>query len=304
LSDLERIRRALRGELRQNEPLNLHTSLRVGGPADLYAEPLDLDDLVALVGALDADGVPWFIIGGGCNLLVKDGGYRGAAISLKNLDFIEPRPDGMYAGAGAGTRALANHARDRGLTGLEFLAGIPGTLGGALRMNAGAHGSEILEHVTSVEMLCNGRLVRSDRKALDYGYRCLQLDHNKIIIAAEFQLAPGDRETIAATIEELLKKRLESQQVGFPTAGSFFKNPPGLAAWRLIDEAGLRGQSVGGAHVSGVHANFLVNRGGATAADFQRLAAIIKERVFARSGVRLEEEVRIIGEDREQRCRQ
>jgi UDP-N-acetylmuramate dehydrogenase len=294
---VERIRGLFRGELRQDELLQRHTSLKVGGPADLFAVPQDVDDLQVLVAGLDAGMIPWFVIGGGFNLLVRDGGFRGAAISLKKLDRIELRPAGLYAMAGANNRDLVNFARDRELSGLEFLAGIPGTLGGALRMNAGAHGSEIFDRVARVEMLCSGQLRNFDKKALEYGYRRLQLEHNKIIIAAGFQFVPGSREMISATIDDCLKKRLENQQVGFPTAGSFFKNPPGLAAWRLIDETGLRGFCVGGAQVSEIHCNFLVNRGGATADDFQQLAAIIRDRVFDRSGVRLEEEVRIIGEE-------
>ena len=294
---VEQIRDIFHGELREDEPLQRHTSLKVGGPADLYAEPRDVADLRELVVGLDAGQIPWFVIGGGYNLLVRDGGFRGTAISLKKLDHIELHPDGLYAGAGADNRALANFAREQELTGLEFLTGIPGRLGGALRMNAGAHGSEILDHVTWVEMLCSGCLIKYNKKTLNYGYRRLQLDHNKIIVAAKFQLLPGCREMISANIDDCLKKRLQSQQVGFPTAGSFFKNPPGLSAWRLIDEAGLRGYAVGGAQVSEIHSNFLVNRGGATAADFQELAAIIRERVYDRSGVRLEEEVRIIGEE-------
>jgi UDP-N-acetylmuramate dehydrogenase len=293
---INRIRKTFRGRLLENEPLDRHTSLRVGGPADLYAEPQDAADLHQLVDTLDAGAIPWFIIGGGYNLLVRDGGFRGAVFSLKNFDRIEIRPEGLYAEAGVNNRALAGFALEQGLAGLEFMAGIPGTLGGALRMNAGAHGGEILDHVTRLEMLCSGRLLQTDKKNLDYGYRRLQLDHNKIIIAAEFQLAPGSREMISATIDDCLRKRLQSQQVGFPTAGSFFKNPPGLAAWRLIDQAGLRGFRIGGAQVSEIHSNFLVNRGGATATDFEQLAAIIRERVFDSSGVGLEAEVMIIGE--------
>jgi len=293
---INRIRKTFRGRLLENEPLDRHTSLRVGGPADLYAEPQDAADLRQLVDTLDAGAIPWFIIGGGYNLLVRDGGFRGAVFSLKNFDRIEIRPEGLYAEAGVTNRVLAGFALEQGLAGLEFMAGIPGTLGGALRMNAGAHGGEILDHVTRLEMLCSGRLLQTDKKNLDYGYRRLQLDHNKIIIAAEFQLAPGSREMISATIDDCLRKRLQSQQVGFPTAGSFFKNPPGLAAWRLIDQAGLRGFRIGGAQVSEIHSNFLVNRGGATATDFEQLAAIIRERVFDGSGVGLEAEVMIIGE--------
>src|SRR6185369_6776347 len=179
----------------------------------------------------------------------------------------------------------------------EFLIGIPGTVGGALCMNAGAHGGEIFDSVATLEILGGEELVKYGKNKLNYGYRRLQLDPDKIIISAEFRLVPGSREKISATMVSNLEKRQESQKVGFPNAGSFFKNPAGQAAWRLIDEAGLRGCSVGGAQVSEVHTNFLVNRGGATAADFLKLAASVKEKVFAKSGIKLEEEVRIVGEE-------
>ena len=164
-------------------------------------------------------------------------------------------------------------------------------------MNAGAHGSEIFDHLVALELLDGDGVQYCDKKTLQYGYRRLQLDPNKIIIAADFQLAAGTRETISAAMDTCLRKRRETQQVRFPNAGSFFRNPEGLAAWKLIDEAGLRGMSVGGAQVSEAHTNFLVNIGGAKAEDFIRLAAIVKERVLNTSGVSLEEEVRIMGED-------
>ena len=164
-------------------------------------------------------------------------------------------------------------------------------------MNAGAHGGEIFNHLVSLEILGDDGIQSHDKKTLNYGYRCLQLDPNKIIIAANFQLATGSRKEISTAMDAYLQNRREAQQVRFPNAGSFFKNPSGQPAWKLIDEAGLRGITIGGAQVSEVHTNFLVNRGGAKAADFLRLAAIVKERVFAASGIQLEEEVRITGED-------
>ena len=194
-------------------------------------------------------------------------------------------------------RDLARLAEAHGLSGLEFLVGIPGTIGGALRMNAGAHGGEIFDHLTTLELLDDEGVREYDKKTLEYGYRRLQLDPNKIIIAANFQLAPGSHETISSAMDACLQKRRDAQLVRFPNAGSFFRNPPGQAAWKLIDEAGLRGMTVGGAQVSEVHTNFLINRGGAKAVDFLQLAAIIKEKVYAASGIQLEEEVRIAGED-------
>ena len=294
----EAIRANFRGELLEQEPLSLHISLKVGGPADIFAIPRDMSDLKSLVRYLDEQQIPRLVIGGGYNLLVRDGGFRGIAITLRNLNHLAVRPGGeIRAEAGGRNIDLARLTEVHGLTGLEFLIGIPGTIGGALRMNAGAHGGEIFDHLVSLEVLGNDGLVTHDRKTLNYGYRCLQLDPNKIIIAANFQLAAGNRETIATAMDACLQKRRDAQQVRFPNAGSFFRNPPGQAAWRLIDEAGLRGMTVGGAQVSDVHANFLVNRGGAKAADFLSLATIVKKKVFAVSGIQLEEEVRITGED-------
>jgi UDP-N-acetylmuramate dehydrogenase len=294
----ENIRAVFRGELLQQEQISLHTSLKVGGPADLFAIPLDVEDLQRLVKVLDEQLIPRIVIGGGYNLLVRDGGFRGAVISLEKINHLAVRQGGeIRAEAGGRNIDLARLAEVHGLSGLEFLVGIPGTIGGALRMNAGAHGGEIFDHLVSLEILGDNELLTHDKKTLIYGYRRLQLDPNKIIIAANFQLSTGSRETISTAMNACLQKRREAQQVMFPNAGSYFKNPPGQTAWRLIDEAGLRGMTVGGAQVSEVHTNFLVNRGGAKTVDFLRLAAIVKEKVFSTSGILLEEEVRITGED-------
>jgi len=295
---LDQLRTVFKGTLLEQEPLALHTSLRVGGPADAFAIPRDIEDLQRLVSALAGLQVPWLVIGGGYNLLVRDGGFRGVAISLEKINHLAVSPEGtVRAEAGGRNIDLARLAEAHGLSGLEFLVGIPGTIGGALRMNAGAHGGEIFDHLSTLELLDDEGVRKYDKKTLEYGYRRLQLDPNKIIIAADFLLSAGGRETISAAMDACLQKRRDAQQVRFPNAGSFFKNPPGQSAWRLIDEAGLRGKTVGGAQVSEVHSNFLVNRGKATTADFLSLAAIVKEKVYAGSGIRLEEEVRITGED-------
>lgn len=292
------IRAVFKGGLLEGEPLSRHTSLRVGGPADIFATPRDAEDLQNLVKVLNDQQIPRIVIGGGYNLLVRDGGFRGVAISLEKINQLVVRQAGeIRAEAGARTIDLARLAETHGLGGLEFLVGIPGTVGGAIRMNAGAHGGEIFDHLVSLEILGDTGVLTHDKKTLNYGYRSLQLDPDKIIISANFRLAAGRRDEISAAMAACLQKRRDAQQVSLPNAGSFFRNPPGQAAWRLIDEAGLRGTSVGGAQVSEVHTNFLVNRGGATASDFLRLATMVKEKVFAASGIQLEEEVRITGED-------
>ena len=294
----EDIRSAFRGELLEQEPLARHTSLRVGGPADLFAIPQDRDDLLRLLKALARQQIPWIVIGGGYNLLIRDGGFRGVVISLKKLSHMEVvGSDTIHVEAGLRNIDLARLAEAHALTGLEFLAGIPGSVGGAVRMNAGAHGGEIFDSITHVDLLVDGDIRRYDKKTLDFGYRHLQLDPDKIIIAATFQLATGTQENISTIMDTYLLIRQDAQKVRYPNAGSFFKNPSGLAAWKLIEDAGLRGLTIGAAQVSEVHTNFLVNRGDATAANFLELAAIVKDRVFKNSAVLLAEEVQIMGED-------
>ena len=291
------IKGCIRGEVLDNEPLARHTSLKVGGPADLFVIPNDLADLKALMATLGANGIPWMVIGGGYNLLVRDGGYRGAVISLKGFARLEQLDaDLIVADAGVTTGTLALFAAERGLDGIEFLIGIPGTLGGALTMNAGAHGAALLDRVESLEILRGGEVAVTERGKLNYGYRFLSLADDEIIVSATFRLALGNIIEIEERIGAYLDHRHKSHRVGYPNAGSFFRNPDGMQAWRLIADAGLSGCRVGGAQVSEVHANFLVNRGGAKAADFIELGRIIKEKVMESCGITLEEEVRIVGE--------
>ncbi|HEX8960414.1 MAG TPA: UDP-N-acetylmuramate dehydrogenase [Geobacteraceae bacterium] len=291
-------RERIRGELLVDEPLSLHTSLKVGGPADLFVAPADLADLRGLLRFLADHGAPYLVIGGGYNLLVRDGGFRGVAVALRNLHELEALPGGLLgAGAGVTNGALVRFSEERQLAGLEFLIGIPGSVGGALAMNAGAHGESVLERLENLTTLAGGELRTRTREELAYGYRFLQLEPGEVIVKAAFRLAQGNPAEIEERIERFLAHRRNTQRVSHPNAGSFFKNPEGEQAWRLVDGAGLRGCRIGGAQVSEVHANFLVNRGGATAKDFLALAALIKERVKETSGIDLEEEVRIVGED-------
>ncbi|TWJ33136.1 UDP-N-acetylmuramate dehydrogenase [Geobacter argillaceus] len=290
--------RQFRGELRENEPLAGHTSLRVGGPADWLALPADRDDLLGLLAVLESKRLPWLVIGGGYNLLVRDGGFRGVVISLERLAAVERLPgDRIRAEAGATNQQLARFCRDEWLTGLEFLAMIPGTVGGALAVNAGAYGAAVMERVVRLVTRTGGSLREWGATERTFGYRRHVMAPGEVILAAEFQLSPGDADTIDTLLADYRAHRQESQRISLPNAGSFFKNPLGEQAWRLIDRAGLRGCQVGGAQVAEAHANFLVNAGGATARDFLELAALVKERVRSTSGVELEEEVRIVGED-------
>ena len=294
----EEITRGIRGEVLEKEPLSRHTSLKVGGPADLFVIPADRDDLVQLIDNLHTAQVPYLVIGGGYNLLVRDKGFRGVAISLWRLATVTASVDGVvYAGAGATNGALVRFCEEERLAGLEFLAGIPGTVGGSLAVNAGAHGEALIDRVERLETLRDGKVTSTPREEIRHGYRYLELAPGEIVIGATFRLSRGDGARIGERIEGFLAHRRQAQRVSFPNAGSFFKNPPGEQAWRLIAAAGLRGERVGGAQVAEAHTNFLVNRGGATAADFLELAARVKERVLATSGIRLEEEVRIVGEE-------
>lgn len=270
----------------------------MGGPADLFAVPEDGGDLQELLRQLEERKVPRLMIGRGYNLLVRDKGFRGAVISLERLDRIsEEGEQFIRAEAGAENLAVVRFAQQRGLGGIGFIAGIPGTVGGAIRMNAGAYGSGILEHTESLTLLRDGTVAEYGMKELEYGYRRLDLQRGDIVLTALFRLVERDHRETEEEIRKDLELRRTRHNVGYPSAGSFFKNPPGQAAWRVIDAAGMRGFSVGGAQVSEVHSNFLVNRGGATAADFLELAKLVKEAVFRGCGIKLEEEVRIVGEE-------
>jgi UDP-N-acetylmuramate dehydrogenase len=219
-------------------------------------------------------------------------------ISLRNLRSLGKLPGNRVdVEAGVTNGALVRFAEERLLTGMEFLIGIPGTVGGAVSVNAGAHGETVLDRLETLTTLRNDGIQVTAREKLDCGYRYLTLAPGEIVVSATFRLDRGGAAEIEARIEGFLAHRRNSQRVSHPNAGSFFKNPEGMQAWRLIDRAGLRGHRIGGAQVAEAHANFLVNRGGATTRDFLELAALIKEKVKEQSGIELEEEVRIVGED-------
>lgn len=278
--------------------MSRHTSLKVGGPADLFAIPEDADDLKSLISQLSSASMPWLAVGRGYNLLVRDGGIRGAVISLERFARIEARGEGLImAEAGAENLAVVRFGQTMGRGGIGFISGIPGTIGGAVRMNAGAYGEGLLERAACLTLLRDGEIREFCISQLDYGYRRLSLEPGDILLAVLLRLEERDPADTEEEIRRDLELRRSKHNVGFPSAGSFFKNPPGQAAWKLIDAADLRGGSVGGAAVSEQHSNFLVNKGGATAADFLELADKVKAAVLKTSGVLLEEEVRIVGED-------
>ena len=276
--------------------MHLHTSLKVGGPADLYAIPEDAEDLQNLLLGLSERQMPWLTVGRGYNLLVRDKGFSGAIISLERFNRITTVGAALIkAEAGAENLAVVRYAQKLGLGGLGFISGIPGTIGGAIKMNAGAYGEGILEHTEYLTLLRGGEIRDYRIQELDYGYRHLKLADGDIVLAATFRFDERDHRLTEEEIRKDLELRRTKHNVGFPSAGSFFKNPKGQAAWRLIDAAGMRGVTVGGAQVSTVHSNFLINIGNAEAQDFLDLAVLVKNAVFTTSGVTLEEEVRIVG---------
>ncbi len=292
----------LRGELTSRASLARFTSWRAGGPADLLYRPADRDDLASFVRQTRGHGMPT-VIGLGSNLLVRDGGVRGAVAVLHNPGAALAVADGLvYADAGVAAPKLARFAALKSCAEAEFLAGIPGTVGGALAMNAGCYGGEAWRHVARVEVLLSSGAF-AVRTPADYaiGYRSVTRADGSacdgIFTAAWFRFPHGDSQAARQRIRELLQRRIDSQPLGVPNAGSVFRNPPGDHAARLVEACGLKGYAHGGAQVSAKHANFIVNPGGrARAADIEALIGHVQAQVRACTGVLLEPEVRIIGE--------
>ena len=283
--------------IRQDVGLEKYTTLRVGGPADYFAEPETEAQLCALVGAAGKMELPVLLLGNGSNLLVRDGGFRGLAVHIgKRFSRVDRTDTGLAAQAGALLSALSRTALEEGLAGLEFAQGIPGSVGGGVYMNAGAYGGELGKTIVSVRVW-DGTAVRAvPEEEMAFGYRHSRaMEEGWLILGADFRLETGDREAIAAAMQDYAARRREKQPLEYPSAGSFFKRPAGHFAGALIEQAGLKGASVGGAQVSRKHAGFLINTGGAAAADFLRLMEQVQDTVEKRFGVRLEPEVRIVG---------
>ncbi len=286
-----------RGEIVGNAPLAALTWFRTGGRAETLFRPADEEDLASFLGALDP-GVPVTVIGLGANLLVRDGGVPGVVVVLgKPFGGIVFEGAGVVrAGAGAPGAAVARACRDRALAGTEFLSGIPGTVGGGLRMNAGAYGREFADIVLDARVLDPGGRRRTlSRAELGMSYRHCAVPEGWIFVSARLRTSPGEASEIAARMAGIAERRRLDQPLQTPTGGSTFKNPPGCRAWELIDAAGCRGLSVGGASVSRRHCNFLVSDGSASAADIETLGEKVRARVLAETGVALEWEIRRIG---------
>jgi len=286
----------LRGRVQADAPLGTLTWFRVGGPAEVLVRPADVDDLRTLLRGLPLE-IPVMVIGAASNLIVRDGGVRGVVIRLaRGFNAIEVEPDGVTAGAAALDVTVAEHAAVAGLAGLEFLSGIPGTIGGAVAMNAGAYGTEVVDRLDWAEIVTrSGEFFRLSTPQLNLAYRHSDLPPGGIVVRARFRADRGDLPTIAERMAQIRVAREASQPVRARTGGSTFQNPPNMKAWELIDAAGCRGLMRGAAQVSEKHCNFLINTGSATAADIEGLGEEVRRRVHATSGVSLIWEIRRIG---------
>ncbi len=295
---LESAVRGVEGEIRRREPMKLHTTLKVGGPADVFVIPKDREALGRLLRQAREERIPVFAMGGS-NLLVRDGGIRGIVVKLSRLQRIsDPDVRQIEAEGGVLLSRLARHAFGRGLSGFEFALGIPGTVGGAVVMNAGTREGEMADVVTGIEILdLNGRLRRLKPGEMAFGYRWSRLPPG-VVVAARIRLEPAGKAEIQRRMQGFIDRRKATQPLTWPNAGSVFRNPNGTFAAKLIESAGMKGHRVGDAQVSPQHANFIINRGSATARDVLGLIRAVGKRVEDETGITLELELRVVGRDR------
>lgn len=294
------------GKVLMQVPLRRHTSLKVGGPADMMVYPANLEELRTIIRFSDAHSLPYCIMGAGTNLLVRDGGFRGVVVKLsrgfRKITLLRTEADSCFiqAEAGASLRKLLAFCLERKLAGLEFISGIPGSLGGAWAMNAGAHGKAMADITEAITLLTpQGAVEEKKSPDVAFSYRKLDLPPGTVIIGGVLRAMRGRRDELERTIQDLNRRRWETQPLHLPSAGSVFKNPVGHSAGKLLEQAGLKGVRVGGAQVSEQHANFIVNLGGATAREILTLMETMQKRVYEKTGIELEPELRIIGEDGE-----
>lgn len=288
----------MRGQVLANAPLAHCTSFRIGGPAALLATPVDRNDLKIALAFAASEGLPVHVLGGGSNTLVRDGGFRGVAISLNAFQLLERRGDCIAAGAGVRVSRLLALCCRQGLAGLEVLSGVPGTVGGAVWGNAGAWGGSTADVLTTLALVTpDGQERTLSRDAIPFRYRASGLPAGSVVVEAVFALTPADPSAIRRRISGYLVRRNAAQPVEFRSAGSIFKNPPGDYAGRLVERTGLKGTRIGNAMISAKHGNYIVNLGGARAADVLALVALARERVRDATGVALELEIKVVGED-------
>lgn len=293
--NIETIQQFFRGRILLSEPLRNYTSFRIGGPADYFFEPLDKDDVVKIIIYLQQQNTPFLIIGKGSNLLVSDEGMRGAVVNLESgLSNIRMIDNTVIVDAGVSIARFVDFCIQRGFKGVEMLAGIPGTLGGAIMMNAGAYGGEISDYLTEVEILREGQVTTMKKDEVGFAYRHSAFQGD-VILGASFNLPLGDKAEIIKMRRELLVRRNQAQPMNLPNSGSVFKNPPGSFAAKLIEDSELKGQRSGKAQISERHANFIVNTGGAQATDVLNLIELARNTVFRKFGISLELEVKLVG---------
>lgn len=297
---LDDIRRSFEGGIELSEGMARHVTFRIGGPADIYLEPRDKEDAIGLFRYLHEAEVPYVLMGNGSNVLVSDEGIRGAVVNLESgFNYLRCVNGEIIAGAGVKLAKFVDFCIGNGYGGAEMLAGIPGTLGGAVIMNAGAYGGEIADHMLRIELIRNGKLLTIGKEEGGFAYRRSALVDD-IILEAGFRFPPGEPDPLKKTRRELIIKRNAAQPVNWPNAGSIFKNPLGHYAAVLIQECGLKGTRVGGAQISELHANFIINVDNASANDVLALIRVAREAVGAKFGVRLELEIKLIGFEKEE----
>lgn len=286
-------------EIDTKYPMNKYTSLRVGGLADFLVTPNNLDEFKKLLQLLARSGEPWVVLGAGSNTVVYDTGIEGVVVSTRKLKNIEITDEGkVYAETGAVLGTILNRTIKAGLSGFEFAAGIPGTVGGGIFMNAGANGGEIKDTLETVWVWLGGEEIAIDRKDLKFEYRKSYLPPGSVITRASFGLKQGSPQEIEQRVREYMEKRQRTQPIKMSNTGSIFKNPPEIPAGKLLDELGFKGLSIGGAKFSEMHANFIVNAGCASASDVLGLIEKAKQEALDKRGITLETEVRVIGKDK------
>jgi UDP-N-acetylmuramate dehydrogenase len=305
-----------KGEIKFNEPMSNYTSLKIGGPVEIMVFPEDPVSLRNVLAAAAREKIPFFVLGAGTNLLTRDSGVEGVAVSLRafksiemiqNLEKVAPHllqgkdseaVAGFFVGAGVALASLINFTKKQGYSGIEALAGIPGSFGGAVYMNAGSFGTEIKDVLISVALMtADGRIEILEKSNLNFTYRRSNIPDNSAVLSANIVLKKDSPERVSERVMEFLKKKKNTQPIGKPSAGCVFKNPEGDSAGRLIDSAGCKGMRIGDVEVSRLHANYFINIGRAVCRDFIELMEIVKKKVKESSGIDLEPEVKIIGKD-------
>ncbi|MBR2973461.1 MAG: UDP-N-acetylmuramate dehydrogenase [Clostridia bacterium] len=289
---------SLAGEtnVKLNEPMHKHTTFKIGGPADIFVTPETKEALLELIGFCKTENIPVTVVGNGSNMLVSDDGIDGVVICTEKINYVNLEKDVITSGAGAFLAVVANTAARESLSGLEFAAGIPGTVGGGTFMNAGAYGGElkdVIETVTALDSDGNVKVFKSAE--CGFGYRTSIFGGGYVILEVTFRLKKGNKEEILDTMKDLSQRRRDKQPLEYPSAGSTFKRPEGYFAGKLIEDANLKGYTIGGAQVSEKHSGFVINKGGATAQDVLELVEHIKKQVKEQSGVDLQEEIKLIG---------